>query len=215
MAGVITIPKEFQAEIKATKAGVSALADSLGAARVRSRDLGPKVIGLYDRMKASIGRGFNFVGFARLYDPTVPTHADARDGVEGYRRHKTYYALDYMRRTMQAEDSPRGKAAGVRNNATDALARALATILSIVPKASVESIWTAVQKEFDFGEGLMTRLRDRVVKTQPLFSLQAQRVKVGNVIHMERPVTTSAEGKVAAAPIADVEKPRRRVKIPA
>jgi hypothetical protein len=128
-----------------------------------------------------------------LFDASVPTHAADRDGQIGYRNHRTYYTLAYMRRLVLLSGSRRRTPGGVRDSATDALARTLATVLQIVDDA--ERVWSAIQAEFAFSERLMTRLRKRVAETKPLIRLEtAKPAKIGNVIHMERvePVQNAA-----------------------
>jgi hypothetical protein len=151
---------------------------------------------------------FTFVDFVRLFDDSVPTHAADRDGVTGYRNHPTYYTMQYMRRLIATQGRQRGPQ-GVRDSATDALARTLATVLQIVEDH--ERVWNAIQTEFQFSERLMTRLRRRVQDTKPLIKLEATRpAKVGNVIHMDR---------AAAPPQAEatepMQQPGRRVSVAA
>lgn len=183
-----TIAGVFQKQLKALRPGVADVAKALDAARTKSKDLAPKVIGLFNKLKAEYA-GLSFVDFARMFDPTVPEQARDLDGAPGYRTHRTYYALDYMRRLTNA--APRGRQ-GARDSATDALARTLATVLQVV--ADADPIWEAVQKEFAFGERVMVRLKKRVEDTKPLIKLEGRPVKAGNVIHMERAKPVEGEG---------------------
>lgn len=189
--------------LEAQRRPVLLLATRYGVVRESLKERAEPVMALFHAIKAEHAE-FTFVEFARLFDPTVPTHAkDADGGVVGYRNHKVYYTLDYMRRLQTQR--PRGQQ-GVRDSATDALARSIATILQVVPDAA--PVWDAVQREFAFPERVMTRLKRRVEATRPLFALTVPRagvVRVGQVIHMERAQRPEA---VAEAPAA--ARPRRR-----
>lgn len=170
-------------------------ARSFGAVRERCEVLAPKIVRLFNAAVADNER-LTFVAFARMFDPTVPTHAADRDEkTPGYRNHRVYYTLQYMRRLVV--QAPRGQQ-GVRNSATDALARTLATILQVI--AEPEAVWTAIQQEFQFGERLMTRLRKRVADTQPLVKLAAPKpIKAGDTIHMPHTAPAPAGEPMAQA----------------
>lgn len=190
-------------QIQALRRPVLDAARSFGAVRERLTDLAPKVVKLFNSITAESER-FTFVDYVRTFDPSVPTHAPDRDGVTGYRNHRTYYTMQYMRRLVQLTGTRRRTPGGVRDSATDALARTLATILQIVEDH--ERVWTAIQQEFDFSERLMTRLRKRVDNTQPLIKLEATRpAKVGKVIHME-PATATQSADIEA----EVNAPARK-----
>lgn len=191
-------------QVAALKRPVMDAARQFGAVRERLSDLAPKVLRLFASIQAEHD-GFTFVDFVRLFDSTVPAHAAERDGVEGYRTHKTYYTLDYMRRLQAGR--PRGRQ-GVRDSATDALARTLATVLQVVE--SPEPVWAAIQQEFGFTERLLTRLRKRVEDTKPLVRLAvAKPLKVGNVVHMERATAP------ATAEAPETERDREKIVLPA
>lgn len=179
-------------------------ARTFGAVRERLSDLAPKVVKLFKDIEGE-NPSITFVDFTRMFDPSVPTHSRDRDGVIGYLNHRTYYTLQYMRRLVQQKSRPRGAGQGVRDSATDGLARTLKTILQILPEDAQGEIWNVVQAEFGFGERIMTRLRKRVDATKPLFKLDASRVKVGNVIHMDR--AAAAEGEALAQPGRNVAIP--------
>jgi hypothetical protein len=193
--------------LQALRRPVTDAAKAFGAVREKLTDLAPKVMKLYNAIVAE-SETFTFVEFCRMFDPSIPTHAADRDGVIGYRNHRVYYTLQYMRRAVQTANTGRRRGQqGVRDSATDALARTLATILQIV--AEPEQVYAAVQSEFAFGERLMTRLRKRVEATKPLIKLETSKpAKIGKVVHMER----------AAAPATDavgnpLGQPGQRVRV--
>lgn len=193
--------------IQAIKRPILDAARSFGQVRERLTELAPRMVKAYNAIVADVER-FAFVDFVRLIDPSVPTHAADRDNTPGYRNHRTYYTMQYMRRLVQQQRGARGQQ-GVRDSATDGFARTLATILQIVDDPG--PVWEAIQREFDFTERLMSRLRRRVEATKPLFKLQTARpAKVGNVIHMER-TTATVQGE-AAEPM---RQPGRSVTLPA
>jgi len=228
---------ELRKEFNATKGKLLEVSKQAGIVRERMAEIAPRVIGLYDSMRAYARthkmRPPTVADFARMYDPTVPTHAGDQGDVRGYRNHKVYYTITNMQRAEQraarateaAEGGEGGgrktdpnagtidarSANGVREVAVDVLARILKTILQIVP--TPDPIWAAVQDEFKFTNNLMTRLKERVSKTDPLLDLSAQRVKVGKVIHMERPAA-EAEGE-EAAPREPLAQPGRNISIAA
>lgn len=174
-------------QVDALKRPVMDAAGKFAAVREKLSDLAPKVMKVFTAITAENER-FTFVEFVRLFDSSVPTKAGGEDG---YRVHRTYYTLAYMRRMVQLGGAQRqGAGQGVRNNATDALARTLATVLQIV--ADQEAVYRGIQEEFGWGERIMTRLKKRVEDTKPLFKLASPKpLRIGNVIHM-------AEAKAAA-----------------
>lgn len=185
--------------LQGLKRSVTDAAKSFGAVREKLTDLAPKIVRLYNGILAEHD-GFTFVEFARMFDPSVPTHAADRDGTIGYRNHRVYYTLAYMRRLVQTNTRGRRGQQGVRDSATDALARTLATMLQVV--SDPESVWNAIQGEFQFSERLMTRLRKRVEATKPLFQIKTTKpATVGSVIHME-PAAAPAPEADNAAPMA-------------
>lgn len=187
MADPITIESisaGLRKQVQAVKRNVIDAAKQFAGVREKLSTLAPKVAKLFATIQAENER-VTFVDFCRMFDPTVPGHANERNGAEGYRTHRTYYTLDYMRRLARNannEGRQRGQQ-GVRDSATDALARTLATVLQVVQDA--EPVWLAIQSEFGFSERLLTRLRKRVDETKPLFKLTAPKpLRVGNVVHM-------------------------------
>lgn len=209
--GIGALSAAHKRTLQGLKRQVSNIAQSLGVVREKVSEIAPRVIKFFTTLQAEID-GFTFVDFARLFDHTVPTHAADRDGVQGYRNHRMYYALDYMRRTVrqQAQGTKRRTSGATRDNATDALSRSIATLLQLIKADDAEKVFTAVQSEFSLSERAMTRLRKRVEATQPLFKVPAsvKPVAVGNVIHMQPAAT------VAATP-EPMAQPGRRIKVPA
>lgn len=182
--------------INAIRTKVTTAARDFGAVRERLTDLAPKVVNLFKGIETAHD-GFTFVEFARMFDASVPTHArPGKDGKPGYQAHRVYYTLAYMKRIVQTARTGKTGQQGIRDTATDQLARTIATILQITPDP--EQVWNALQSEFDLTERLMTRLRNRVKATQPLFALEAPKVKVGKVVHMTpapaAPVEALAQG---------------------
>lgn len=200
-----TLSANLRRQIGQVKPQINRIADRFGVLRENIKEIAPRVVRLFNACQNENER-ITFVDFARMFDPSVPTHASDKNGVPGYRNHKVYYTLTYMRRTLQLK--PTGRQ-GVRDNATDGLARAIATILQVVNEP--ERVWQAVQVEFAFGERLMTNLRKRVENTKPLFSLEIKRpVGVGKVIHMTPIQREAASGVSGAQVTAEVtEAPRR------
>jgi hypothetical protein len=207
----ITLSKAHAAALAALKRPVTAAAASFGTVREKLSELAPKVLKLFTNITAGLeeGQNFTFVDFCRMFDASIPTHAADRDGVIGYRNHRVYYTLAYMRRLAQTAGTQRKGQQGVRDSATDALARTLATILQIVDDK--EAVWSAVQKEMAFTERLMTRLRKRVDATKPFIKLTASTpAKVGGIIHYAPAPAAANEG--AGEPMA---QPGRRITLPA
>lgn len=184
----------WKRQIAALAGPVKTLAKSFGVVRESVKnDVGPRVMKLFNAIKAEHA-AFTFVEFARLMDPTIPTHATDRGAVVGYRNHKVYYTLMYISR--QTTQRKRGAAAGggVRDSAVDSLARTIKTILQVAGQQG-EVVWQAIQSEFGYGERIMGRLRKRVAATEPLFVINAKpgNVKVGNVIHMQAAEAANVE----------------------
>ena len=198
-----TLDAGIRREITTVKRPIMDLARKFGAIREKLSELAPKVMRIYNRITAD-HPGFQFVEFARMIDTSIPTHRDPRDGKDGYNVHPTYTTLAYMRRLLT---TPRRGRQGVRDNATDALARSLATVLQVVE--DTERVWDAIKAEFpEWTERLITRLRKRVAAAKPFITLDAPRpVKLGKVIHMDRVVAPQAE-QTGAEPM---RQPGRRL----
>lgn len=179
-------------------------AQKFGVVRDTLKMIAPRVMGAFFDIKRNNTK-FTFVEYARMIDPTVPTHDQARDGVPGYKEHKTYYTMDYMRR-METQ-RPRGRQ-GVRDTATDGLARAIRTILQVV--AEQDLVWTQVKQEFQLTDRMVTSLRKRVESAEPLFTLKiAKPVHIAKIVHMESTKTVQA---VDEGEGAELSAAGRRVK---
>lgn len=202
-----------RSQVTGLRRTVSDIADKLGIVRQKVADIAPKVLKLFNELSAKHDNLGGFVGFARLFDPNMPTHAADKDGTPGYRNNKMYQALDYMRRTQRLTNRPRGQQ-GRRDPATDQLARTLATVLQIVKHDEV--IWQAVQKEFRFGDRSLARLKTRVAEVKPIVDFSDVKkidVTADEVIHMEpvRPATTAPSIDVEAVASKVIKRQPRKV----
>jgi hypothetical protein len=196
--GVTPLSADHRRQVKELTRPITDVAQKFGVIRERLSELAPKVVKLFNAISAAHD-GFTFVEFARLFDPSIPTHAADRDGETGYRNHKVYNTLTYMRRLVQTNRQGRRGQQGVRDSATDALARVLRTLQGIVKDDA--PLWNAVQSEFQFSERLMTRLRKRVASTEPLIHLSVTKpATLGAVIHMERHADAEPQPEPMRAP---------------
>jgi hypothetical protein len=173
----------LQKQVKALKGQIGQVASQLRAVREKASDLAPKVMKLFNQIKAETEGRFSLADFARFYDPKVPERA------EDYRRNPTYAALDYMQRVQRQADRPRGAGRGRREPATAKLERTLKTILQIVKDP--DPIWQAVQKEFQLEDRGLKQLQNRVNSDEykPLLDLtgiiKPVNISGAKVIHME------------------------------
>lgn len=142
----------------------------------------------------------SFVQFVGLMDPDVPV--DQRDDVteggrivKGYRSHPSYQAALYMQRLQQQRARAKTQAANpqarVRNlNATQRLARVLATMIPLIRESEVERFWSGIGTELDLDTAGLNRLRKQVGEAEPILrvpELRAnQRIPV-RIVHMVRP----------------------------
>lgn len=191
------------------KRQVTGFAEKFSVIKTTASDLAPKVMKLFNELAAKYDTLGGFVGFARLFDTGMATHAADKDGVSGYRNNKTYQALDYMRRTLRLTNRPRGQQ-GRRDPATDQLARTLATVMQVVRGADAAVVWAAVATEFDLKERAIARLKTRVEQVKPIIDLTGVRqvpVNAGRVIHMNRADFREVEAPQARRP----GRPRRQV----
>jgi hypothetical protein len=189
-------------QVISLRPGITGIVKQFAGFRQKIADIGPRIVKLFSQISAE-HEGFTFIEFCRMFDPNVPTKA------ADYRKHATYYTLQYIRRTVQQQNTAgqRRGTQGVRDSSTDGLARSLATLLLLIDADSADKLWNAVQTEFQFGERVMTRLRKRVENTQPLVKVAvAKRAKIANVIHM-KPAAPAAEA--AAEPMA---QPGQRIR---
>lgn len=180
------------------KGNVTSIAKQLWTVREASRTVAPKIMKLYNTLAAKYERLGGFVGFARLFDNTIPLKAGTTDA-PGYRQHKTYVALDYMRRLIRVR--PARGTQGRRDPATDQLGRALATIVQIVKGDAMNVVWDAIATEFGLSERAIARLKSRVGQVSPLIDLKAIKpinVTPSNVIHVAATPASSAQESAAA-----------------
>lgn len=183
--GYKDLAKDQQKAVDAIRKPILETSAKFGIVRETIAELAPRVMRVFNQIKAAHDR-FTFVEFARMYDPKMPTTAN---GPDGYKVSKVYYTLDYIRR--QSNQRPRGTAT-VRDVSTDALARAIATILQVVDQP--KPLWNAIQNQFGFKQAVLTRLQNRVAATKPLVRLTVKRgvAVVGDVIDMPHAVKASA-----------------------
>lgn len=175
-----TLSSTIRKELDKIRPELRSFAQKFSVVNEQRKDLAPRFMRVYNQI-AGENDGFTFVEYVRLFDATVPT---AASGDQGYRVHKTYMAADYLRRLTRQR--PRGRQ-GVRDNATDALARSLATILQIVKADKREDVWSAVAREFGLAQRALTGLKRRVDSTQPLFKLPGVKpVASLPLVHMKR-----------------------------
>lgn len=175
------------------KGNVTSIAKGLWQVRESSRAVAPKIMKLYNTLAAKYENLGGFVGFARLFDNTIPLKAGTTDA-PGYRQNKTYIALDYMRRLVRVR--PAGGTQGRRDPATDQLGRALATIAQVVRGDAMAVVWKAIATEFSLSERAIARLKSRVEGVEPLLDLKAIKpinVTAANVVHVGVAAKTEAE----------------------
>lgn len=141
------------------------------------------------------GGKLTFVDFLRVLDPSIPENRDDEDGKVGYRNHRGYQAGIYLQRlhlaAMRAEAGPRRQRR--RINATQQLARVLATILPLV--RDVDALWRGVKTEYQLDDEQIKRLRAATDAVQPLLKLPEGRKAPVRIIHWEAPAARNAAGE--------------------
>lgn len=186
-----------RSELAKLKRPIIEAAGGFAGARQKIVDLAPRMLAHYNSIVQSNGGVYPFVNYCRLFDPSIPTHAGDQGAARGYRNHPVYYGMSYMKQvanrqalnagqTQAGAGARNGRGQGVRDTAADDLARLIATILSVAKDP--EAVWAALEAELGYSPNVMTRLRDRVAATKPLFALKVKPVPVSkdNIIHMER-----------------------------
>lgn len=214
-----TLSAALRRQVQQVKGQVVSLAKTYGVVREKVSAIAPRVMKLYRACTDEADGAFTLADFARLFDPSVPTHAADNDEGPGYRNNKTYYTLAYMQRVVQAANRPKGRQ-GQYNPATARLERALATILQIVKDP--DPIWNAVAQEFNLGDRGKARLIARVKATKPLIDLSAVLKPVSvddsRIVHMPRAVAAPAPAAGEGGEGGEVKalrRPGRRVKVAA
>lgn len=175
--GMAELTATERASVQGLKGNVTSITKQLWTVREASRTVAPKIMKLYNTLAAKYDNLGGFVGFARLFDATIPLKAGTTDA-PGYRQNKTYIALDYMRRLVRVR--PAGGRQGRRDPATDQLGRALATIAQVVKGDAMAVVWAAIATEFALGERAIARLKSRVEGVEPLIDL-SKAIKPVNV----------------------------------
>lgn len=205
---VVDLSAGDQKTVKGLAGTVAAISKQFEDVREKAREAAPRIMRFFKELQVKHD-SLDFVGFVRLFDPTLPPHADEKNGVKGYRTNRTYYALDYMRRLLTVRT---GGARGQVDPATDELARLIATMLTVVKDP--EPIWKAVATELQFGDRAIARLKTRVGATKPLLNLGIKPLNIpaAQVIHMEP--RAKAAGVPAVAGV-DLAQRGKRAKIAA
>lgn len=185
-----TLGGTLKRAVTAMQKPIEKLVSQFAEFRDAAKPTWPKVAALYAQVLTEHPSA-TFVEFVRLFAPDMPTHAADRESVPGYRNHKVYYTLNYMKRTWGTKR--RGAAGGVRATATVALASMIKTVLAVVSEPA--PVWAAIQERFSFTEREMNRLKKRVAETQPVFEVKLPakaHIKIGKVIHMQAPAEAAA-----------------------
>lgn len=216
MAEAITLESlsaALRREVQGFKGKIASLAKDYGIARDKLKEIAPKVMALFDKIKGEQpGTRFTLADFARLFDTSVPTHprATAQNPDPGYTANRTYNALDYMQRSLRP---PRRGRQGVWDPATAQIPRLLATILQIV--VDHDLVWTAVREQFNIqNERTMKALQNKVQQTKPLLDLSGLKpAKSAKVVRME-PIKREDVGQVEQLrQVRDRVVGRRRVRV--
>lgn len=209
----ITLTAAEKRTITGMKRSVLSIGDKLSAVRETAKDLAPRIMRTFNELAAKYEDLGGFVGFARLFDANIPTHAATKDNTPGYRVNKVYMALDYMRRIQATTNRPRGTQ-GRRDPATDQLARTIATILQVVRDAA--PVYAALEREFQLNPRMIARIKSRVEAVRPLIDLSGVRaadIGADAIIHMDR--AAAPDDGAAVADHAAAALRRRRGAAPA
>jgi hypothetical protein len=201
------IPAALMKRVNALKGPIKSLAEKWGVIRRDLKDRAPQIVQLYNDLVA-VNIAFTFVEFARLFASDMPTHAQDKDGTPGYQNHPTYNMLVYMRRLVR---TPRTGPRGVRDTATDDIARAIKTVLQVVDGPSQIIIWNQVKAEFGFGPRKLAGLQRRVEETKPIVVLKVKPVRLtaANLVHMVSAKAEAAEGEALSQPGRRVKRGRK------
>lgn len=144
---------------------------AFGALAVRREELAPKFMKAANLWMAETSG--NFVAFVRFLDPSI---GSAR---AEYRNHRTYQAADYLRRLAgRAESGRQGRTASDRATAPTppnaAVARIVASLMSLIPEDRQEEIWDAMRSQLHWTDRQVTTLQRQVEHTDPLVQIRAR-----------------------------------------
>lgn len=164
---------------------------AFGAIQETRAQLAPRVIAAFEDWSKETGRT-QFVEFCRVIDPTIPTHSrDSEDG-PGYKSHRTYTAMDYLRRKWAEMERAKNAAAngGASGNATPVrtagwrMARMLATITPMIRPADRAEFWNVIGAELGLTAAQMNTLKRVAESTQPLVEVHV-RPQPLKVVHVD------------------------------
>lgn len=216
-----TLSATLRKQVTAVRGTITKLAKDYGVIREKVAEVAPRVIKLFKAIQNE-QNGVTMADFARIFDPSVPTHAadDKKTGAKGYRSNRTFQAISYMQQIVQrAERGPSQGRQGKRDPATDQLARMISTILQVIRPADHGVVWQAVKDEFRFGDKALAGLTKRVEAADPLIDLKAAvkpvSVAPSNIHHMPRlvPAPSPAEALAGAARAVGVRGRGRRRRV--
>lgn len=166
---MLSVP--LRTKIVGMRRAVGILAKDLGVARERVAETAPKLLALFSNVQAEAGeRKVSVAEFARLFDDSIPMHANDNNEGAGYKNHPVYYAVTYAIRVQQQKNRPRTSAGqGVFDGSKAKLERVIAMILSIVKDK--EDFWIKFGGEFKMIPRTLKTLQNRVSKVEPLLDL--------------------------------------------
>lgn len=225
------VPAAERKEIGALKRSALDLAARFGEVREKVSEAAPRFIKLYTKLAAWAADQevpFTMAGFARLFDPTVPTFAN-KEG-KGYTFNRTYQLFVYMKRQRTQAESPKGTK-GEFDGAVKKAERLARTLLalSVSTPESIAAFWAKFATEFDMNDAQMRTLQRRVGKVDPVFNLEKfidpidfSKVPVVHMDSIKQPRTTTTvaqlkavRDKVVARGIGRVAKAGQRVRVKA
>lgn len=139
------------------------------ALAMKREDLAPKFMKAFGMWQAETAG--TFVDFVRMLVPDVGnTRAE-------YRNHRAYQSADYLRRIVgNANRKPRTAAerASAPAPPTDAIARILASLLSVIPEDRQSTIWDALGSQLHWTNRQVQRLQTQVEHVDPLVQIRAR-----------------------------------------
>jgi len=166
------------------------------ALAVSREELAPKFMKAFGLYQAETAK--TFVDFVRYLVPEVGKSRNE------YRSHRAYQAADYLRRL--ASQAARGgrkanmtaaERANVPATPTEAVARVIASMLTLIPQDQQERVYQAVHTELHWSERQVTRLQNQVEHADPLVIAKLPRGVQIPALKLSFPEKDGVEEKVA------------------
>lgn len=212
--------KNFSTKVRDGIAGlkktVAGLAKDLAVFREKALDAAPRLMKVF-KLACAENDDLKWIDFVRLFDPTVPAWPKVDDTRgPGYQAHKTFNAMQYMKRLEDTKGRRGQKNADgttqVRGGAADTLAAILGMVAAL-PGLDMERIYTTIKSRANYSDKALNNLKRRVERVTRIADVEVSKGEVHIVRVHAAPATETepAEPMARGGQAVDLENLKGRL----